>query len=138
MIELMAPVALVVDDDPDFLAVAAMVLAELGARTVLTAPDTVSAFRKARAGRPQAILVDVGFPDREGIDLAWELAELPWGPRVVLTSADPDAGRLVELRQSSRAIPFLPKEKLVNGSLRGLLIGGHGDGVRDGGPGSLD
>jgi CheY-like chemotaxis protein len=119
----MEQVALVVDDDAAFLVVAAKVLAEMGLCTVLTAPDCGDAVREARARRPDAILVDVGLPDREGIDLARELLQLPWKPRVVLTSTDPDASLLVDGGRGSGAIPFVPKDELANGGLRALLIG---------------
>jgi CheY-like chemotaxis protein len=121
IIELMDSVVLVVDDDPSFLAIAARVLIEMGAQSVLTAEDTIAAINEAQAGRPTAVLVDVGLPDREGIELALELAALPWSPRVVLTSTDPDAGRLLDGIET--AIPFVPKEELANGVLRRLLVG---------------
>ena len=45
----------------------------------------------AVALEPDAILLDVGLPDRDGVQLAGELFALPWGPRILLTSSDPDA-----------------------------------------------
>jgi CheY-like chemotaxis protein len=115
-------VALVVDDDQSFLAVVASVLNEMGILTVLTALDAMAAVSEAQARRPDVIVVDVGLPDREGVELARELAALPWGPRVVLTSTDPDAGRLLE-QSRGVAVPFVPKHELANATLRRLLIG---------------
>jgi DNA-binding NarL/FixJ family response regulator len=70
--------------------------------------------------RPEAVLVDVDLPDGNGIDLAGTLAALPWSPRVVLTSVDPDAAAPEEVRRSGvRA--FVSKDKLASGTLRSLL-----------------
>ena len=115
---------LVVDDDPAFLALAARLIQGLGVEQITTAPDAATAITQADAWRPEAALVDVGLPDREGIDLAHELAARPWSPRVVLTSTDRDAGSAIEAREGRSAIPFLPKEELANGTLRKLLLEG--------------
>jgi CheY-like chemotaxis protein len=66
-------------------------------------------------------LVDVGLPDREGIELAFELAALPWLPRVVLTSSDWDAVDALGARDGHRTLPFVPKEELASDSVRRLL-----------------
>jgi CheY-like chemotaxis protein len=112
---------LVVDDDPAFLALAARVLEEMGVALILTAPDADAAIRQAHAERPDAALVDVGLPDRDGGDLGHELAALPWGPRVVLTSTDRDVGLTLAARERDGALPFIPKEELAGGTLRRLL-----------------
>ncbi len=117
----MLSAVLVVDDDPDFLVLAARVLGEMGVQVVLTANDAAGAVGEVNAKRPDAALVDVGLPDRDGIDLARELTELPWGPQIVLTSTDPDAGRVIDLLDGT--IPFIPKEELASGTLRQLLTG---------------
>jgi DNA-binding NarL/FixJ family response regulator len=107
---------LVVDDDSTFHALAGRVLAEAGVEVVLAAADAAAAIDEALAKRPDAMLVDVGLPDRNGIALGHEFAELPWGPRVVLTSADGEAGRGLD-----GALSFIPKEALASGTLRELL-----------------
>ena len=114
---------LVVDDDPAFLALAAQVLDGLGVEVVLTAQDAAAAISEADAKRPEAAIVDVGLPDRDGIDLARQLAELPWGPRVAVTSTDRDAGLAVDARQGDGALAFIPKEDLASATLRELLTG---------------
>src|SRR2546429_8468513 len=83
---------LIVDDDPSFLSLATRILAQAGFEVVATAEDAAGAVAAANATRPAAMLVDVGLPDRAGVDLAYELAALPWRPRVVLTSTVSDAG----------------------------------------------
>jgi CheY-like chemotaxis protein len=112
---------LVVDDDPSFLALAARVLHEMGVEAVLMAHDAAEAVSEAEAKRPDAMLVDVGLPDRDGIELARQLAELPWAPRVVVTSSDPGARAVIRARQMQTMLPFIPKEDLADATLRGLL-----------------
>jgi DNA-binding NarL/FixJ family response regulator len=112
---------LIVDDDPIFLSLATRVLEKAGLEVVATADDGAGAVGAARATKPAAILVDVGLPDRAGLDLAYELAALPWRPRVVLTSTDNDAAYAIEPPDGHAKLPFIPKDELANGRLPGLL-----------------
>jgi two-component system chemotaxis response regulator CheB len=112
---------LLVDDDPSFLALATSVLQEMGAEVVATAPDAKAAVDAANQVRPDAALVDIGLPDRDGIDLAYDLAALPWGPRVVLMSTNRDAISVINARHAHDAFPFVPKQELASGRLRRLL-----------------
>jgi CheY-like chemotaxis protein len=114
---------LAVDDDPAFLALAVQVLTGLGVAKVLTAEDAATALSVALAERPGAALVDVDLPDRTGFDLALELDRLPWCPRVVLTSTDPEAGRTIVPAVDGPAIPFIAKEDLAGRELRRFLLG---------------
>jgi DNA-binding response OmpR family regulator len=111
---------LVIDDDATSLDLVTRVLKDIGAEVVTTAPDGGSAIAEADRNRPDAVLVDVGLPDRDGIDLAYELAALPWRPRVVLMSTDRDAVIGIDARQGHE-LPFVPKEELADGRLRRLL-----------------
>ena len=117
----MAFSVLVIDDDVTSLDLATRVVEEMGADVVTTAPDGGSAVAAAKKMRPDAALVDVGLPDRDGIDLAYELAALPWRPRVVLMSTDRDAVTGIDARRGSETLPFVPKEQLAGGRLRRLL-----------------
>ena len=81
--------------------------------------DTAAAgARAARALKPEVVLVDVGLPDSDGIALAHELSALPWRPRVVLTSVDPDAASPDDVERSG-AHGFVPKHDLPG---RGLEL----------------
>ena len=121
MIRRMSRSILVVDDDPTFLSLATRILTQAGLEVVATADDAAGAVSAANATKPDAALVDVGLPDREGVDLAYELAELPWRPRVVLTSTDSDAGFALEVSDGRPKLPFIAKEDLANGGLPSLL-----------------
>jgi DNA-binding NarL/FixJ family response regulator len=111
----------IVDDDPGFLALAARILADLGVEVLATAADAAQGLAVVRDSRPEAVLVDVGLPDRDGIDLAYELLELPWGPRVVVTSSDSEAFVAIEARGARLKPPFVPKEDLAGDALRQAL-----------------
>ena len=107
---------LLVDDDAGFRALARRMLEALGLVVVGEAGTVAAAMSAARALEPDAALVDVGLPDGDGVELAGALAALPWSPRVVLTSSDPDAA-------SSTAVGrvFVAKADLPNVPLAQLL-----------------
>jgi CheY-like chemotaxis protein len=115
---------LVVDDDPAFLGLVARILSDLGVESVRTAADASQALIVAEDARPAAVLVDIGLPDRDGTDLAYELSDLPWRPRVVLTSSDSEAFLAIEPRDGHRELAFIPKEDLAGGTLRRALLDG--------------
>jgi len=114
---------LVVDDDVRFRGIAArmltgrdmVVVGQVG--TVAEAIDVVAALR------PDAVLVDVGLPDGDGLTLTRQLAALPWRPRIVLTSSDPEAVTH-EAALAAGAVGFVAKNDLPDASLEWLLAGG--------------
>jgi DNA-binding NarL/FixJ family response regulator len=119
----MAFSVLLVDDDPTFLSLAERIIAGIGAEVVATAADPAGALDAANATKPDAAVVDVGLPDCEGIDLAYELAALPWSPRVVLVSTDSEADCAIDARDGRPKLAFIPKDELANGRIRRLLMG---------------
>jgi DNA-binding NarL/FixJ family response regulator len=112
---------LIVDDDATFLCLATRILTQAGLEVVATAEDAAQAVSAANATKPDAALVDVGLPDGDGLDLAYELAELSWRPRVVLTSADSDAYLAIDVIDGHPRLPFIPKQQLANGRLPSIL-----------------
>jgi DNA-binding NarL/FixJ family response regulator len=116
----MPPSVLVVDDDPVFRDLARRVLAAEGLDVVAEAESLETALEVAHALRPDAALVDIGLPDGDGLTLARHLSALPWRPRVVLTSTDPDAASPEDLRHSGAAA-FVAKHELPNAPLERLL-----------------
>ena len=115
---------LVVDDDPAFLGLVARILADIGIESVRTAADASQALPVAEGARPDAVLVDIGLPDRAGGDLAYELSALPWRPRVILTSSDSEAFLAIEPRDGHPELAFIAKEELAADTLRGVLSDG--------------
>jgi DNA-binding NarL/FixJ family response regulator len=111
---------LVVDDDPAFRRIAQRILAACGLAVAGEADTAASALSVADDLRPEAVLVDVGLPDRDGVALARDLVALPWRPRVVLTSTNAEAATASEVRGSG-AEAFVPKDELPTAALETLL-----------------
>jgi len=115
---------LVVDDDPAFRGLATRILVEMDFVVIAEAGTCVAARAAAADLRPDAALVDVGLPDGDGLALAQELAALPWRPRVVLTSSDPEAvSPSAGVGLGVGAVGFVAKDELPNAPLRTMLAG---------------
>jgi DNA-binding NarL/FixJ family response regulator len=123
MIAGMSGSVLVVDDDPAFRRVARGLLATFGLAVAGEAETAAAALAAVTALRPDAVLLDIRLPDRDGVALARELTALPWHPRVVLTSSNADAATGREVRDCG-AKAFVPKGELPNAALGELLAGG--------------
>jgi CheY-like chemotaxis protein len=113
---------LVVDDDAAFRSLARRMIDGDRLTVVAEADGVAAAIAAADTLRPDAVLVDVGLPDGDGIALARQLCALPWRPRVVLTSTDPGAASADDVRASG-ASAFVPKQDLPNAQLQRLLAG---------------
>jgi DNA-binding NarL/FixJ family response regulator len=111
---------LLIDDDPAFRRLARRTLTGTGLAVVGEAGTAAAAGSAARSLKPEIILVDVGLPDGDGVSLARELVGLPWRPRVVLTSVDPDAASPEDVRRSG-ASGFVAKENLPGSGLDLLM-----------------
>ena len=116
------------DDDPEFRALAKRMVVGSGLSVVAEADTAAAAITAADELRPDAVLVDVGLPDGDGIDVACDLHARDWRPRVVLISSDPDVAVLVRERCDAdglaHTLPFVPKAELPNAPLRRLLSDG--------------
>jgi DNA-binding NarL/FixJ family response regulator len=104
---------LLVDDNDAFLEAASVLLQRDGVTVVGVASNSAEALRQARALRPDVILVDIGFGDESGFDLARLLAQDgPGGSaEVILISARAETD-YAELIAESRAAGFLMKSEL--------------------------
>jgi DNA-binding NarL/FixJ family response regulator len=118
----MANSVLVIDDDEAFRALARRILADCGLAVAGEAGTVVAAREAAAELRPGAMLVDVMLPDGDGATLAQELAALPWGPRVLLTSSSVDAADSDRIVRNG-IVGFVPKADLPNAELNRLLGG---------------
>jgi DNA-binding NarL/FixJ family response regulator len=118
MIAAMAGAVLVVDDDASFRSLARRMLTAAGLSVAGEADTVAAALDAAAALRPDAALIDIGLPDGDGVTLAAALGAMPWHPRILLTSIDPDAASLIGNRGAG---PFVPKNELPNAPLRELL-----------------
>jgi DNA-binding NarL/FixJ family response regulator len=111
---------LVIDDDAAFRGLARRILTATGFTVVGEAESAAAGSAAAAELKPDAALVDVMLPDGDGVALARELAALPWGPRVVLTSTSADTAGTDEIGRSG-AVAFVPKHELPTAPLRRLL-----------------
>jgi DNA-binding NarL/FixJ family response regulator len=117
----MAVSVLLIDDDPSFREVARRILVAGGLHVIGEAGTVQAATERAHELRPDALLIDVGLPDGDGVTLAELLVALPWRPRVLLTSTDPDAVGPDDVQRSG-ALGFVPKVDLPEAQL-GHLFG---------------
>jgi DNA-binding NarL/FixJ family response regulator len=113
---------ILIDDDPAFRALARRTLAGTRMSVVGEAGTAAAGASAVRELKPDVVLLDVGLPDGDGITLARELSALPWRPRIVLTSVDPDAASPDEVERSG-ASGFVPKHELPGRGLQLLLDG---------------
>jgi CheY-like chemotaxis protein len=105
--------SLLVDDNEAFLEAASILLEREGVTVVGVASSTVEALRRARALRPDVVLVDIGLGDESGFDLAQLLARDGQGgdAEVILISACAETDYM-ELIAESPAAGFLAKSEL--------------------------
>ena len=113
---------LIVDDDPTFRVLARRLLTACGLVVVGEAENVAEGLSLAAALRPDAALVDVGLPDGDGFGLTRQLTALPWRPRVVLASVEPDIGSDGAVRNAG-AEAFVNKADLPSAPLARWLGG---------------
>ena len=103
---------LVVDDEPRIVQLVRDYL-EHGGFTVLTASDGQSALRSARTGRPDLVVLDLGLPGLDGLDVARSLRRDGEVPIIMLTARTDESDKLVGLELGAddyMTKPFSPKE----------------------------
>jgi CheY-like chemotaxis protein len=111
---------LVIDDDDAFRALTARLLRSWGHTLVHEAESFADGLARTADLRPEAVLVDVGLPDGDGLLLAQRIAAQPWQPLVVIVSSDAEAADHAAVLRAGAAA-FVPKEDLPNGRLRSML-----------------
>ena len=87
---------LVVEDEPEIARVIKDYLQAAGF-TVSVAADGESALQSARASRPDLVVLDLGLPGRDGLDVTRELRRTSDVPIVVVTARGDEADRIVGL-----------------------------------------
>ncbi|MFJ8542722.1 response regulator [Streptomyces sp. NPDC093586] len=110
----------VVDDDPEFRRIAALLLTARGLRVVAESGDGAEALAAVRAHRPHGLLLDLHLPGLDGLRVARQIAEEDDPPRIVLTSTDESFWSQQEL-ESAGIECFVVKDKLFDADLRALF-----------------
>src|SRR6202163_3166928 len=128
---------LVVDDEPRIVQLVRDYL-EHGGFTVLVASDGAAALRTARTGRPDLVVLDLGLPGLDGLDVTRALRRDGEVPIIMLTARTEESDKLVGLELGADdyvAKPFSPREVVAR--VRAVLrrfdaVQSHGDVVRVG------
>jgi CheY-like chemotaxis protein len=113
---------LIVDDCPQFRAMAAELLAARGFELVEDAVDGEQALAALAGGCPDGILLDINLPGLDGFAVAASLAASCPEARIVLISADADQVP-AEVLKDCAATAFVPKQELAVADLQALLFG---------------
>jgi two-component system, OmpR family, alkaline phosphatase synthesis response regulator PhoP len=103
---------LVVDDEPRIVQVVRDYL-EHGGFTVLVASDGPAALRSARTSHPDLVVLDLGLPGLDGLDVARSLRREGDLPIIMLTARTEESDKLVGLELGADDYltkPFSPKE----------------------------
>ena len=103
---------LVVDDEPKIATLARDYLEHAGF-AVLTAGDGLSALTMIRQRRPDLVVLDLGLPGLDGLDLTRELRRDSTIPIVMLTARDDELDKLLGLELGADDYltkPFSPRE----------------------------
>jgi DNA-binding response OmpR family regulator len=103
---------LVVDDEPKILQVVRDYLADAGF-TVTTAADGPAALASARAVPPDLVVLDLGLPGLDGLDVARELHRRGPVPIIMLTARSGEVDRVLGLELGADDYlvkPFSPRE----------------------------
>ena len=103
---------LVVDDEPKIVELARDYLEHAGF-AVVSASDGMEALARARSERPDLIVLDLGLPKLDGLDVARALRTGGAVPIVILTGRSDESDKLVGLELGADDYvtkPFSPKE----------------------------
>ena len=103
---------LVVDDEPKIVQVARDYLEHAGF-TVLAAFDGQAGLASARSAKPDLVILDLGLPDMDGLDVARALRQDQSVPIIMLTARGEETDKLVGLELGADDYvtkPFSPKE----------------------------
>ena len=103
---------LVVDDEPKIVQLARDYLERAGF-AILTAGDGKTALAAARADKPDLIVLDLGLPEMDGLDVARALRKDSNVPIIMLTARGEETDKLIGLELGADDYitkPFSPKE----------------------------
>lgn len=103
---------LVVDDEPEIVRLVRDYLKRAGF-AVATAADGPSALQAARSARPDIVVLDLGLPGMDGLDVARELRRDGELPIIMLTARTEEADRVAGLELGADdyvSKPFSPRE----------------------------
>jgi DNA-binding NarL/FixJ family response regulator len=115
----MPSTVLIVDDHAGFRTVARTLLEAEGFDVVAESATGGEALEAAERLEPELVLLDIGLPDVDGIEVAGRLTRRARPPAVVLTSSR-DSSDYRNLIERSGARGFIPKAELCGERLAAL------------------
>lgn len=104
---------MLVDDEPELVAMIEMLLQQSGFTKIESANTVASALSNARLKKPDIVVLDVMLPDGDGFDLFQKLRQFSKVPVLFLSARDEDETRLWGLGLGADDYitkPFLPQE----------------------------
>jgi DNA-binding NarL/FixJ family response regulator len=110
---------LIVDDHAGFRRAARDMLEAEGFRVVAESATGGEALTAAERVQPAVVLLDVGLPDIDGLEVAARLTAADGAPAVILTSSR-DAADFLTLVAPSGARGFIPKHELSGAAITAL------------------
>jgi two-component system response regulator MtrA len=122
---------LLVEDDPSIREITRMGLTEAGF-TVVTAADGEDGLARFRSGSPDAVVLDVMLPRRDGLDTLRSIREVSSVPVVMLTARDTTTDIVLGLELGADDYVTKPFEMpILVARLRSALRRAHHAGVPD-------
>jgi two-component system OmpR family response regulator len=112
---------LIADDDPEIRTVLTVALERAGFRVVATA-DGQAALREARRTSPALVVLDVGMPELDGLEVCRRLRADGAVPILFLTARDDEVDRILGLELGAddyMTKPFSPRELVAR--IRAIL-----------------
>jgi two-component system, OmpR family, response regulator len=106
---------LIVDDDPQIRAVLEVALQRAG-YSVIAARDGAAALRMAQREAPDLVVLDVGLPEVDGLEVCRRLRAVSSVPVLFLTARDDEIDRILGLELGADDYvtkPFSPRELLA-------------------------
>jgi DNA-binding response OmpR family regulator len=106
------PVVLIVDDEAKIVQLGRDYLEQAGF-TVLVAADGSQAISAIRSHKPDLVVLDLGLPDRDGLDITRQVRKDSNVPIIMLTARGEETDKLVGLELGAddyMVKPFSPKE----------------------------
>ncbi|MSQ23356.1 MAG: response regulator transcription factor [Chloroflexi bacterium] len=123
---------LVVDDEPKIVEIVRDYLVHAGF-DVVTAGSGASALSAARVDRPDLIVLDLGLPDLDGLDVTRTLRKQSDVPIIMLTARAEESDKLIGLELGADDYltkPFSPKELVARVRALFRRIDGAASGAR--------
>ena len=118
-----APLVLVVEDEAELVEVLEMFLRQAGFRTE-RAPSAEQGWALFLQARPDVVLLDIGLPGEDGLELLQRLRRDSDVPVIMLTARAQDLDELVGFRLGADDYvtkPFVPQTLLAGGRAEGRL-----------------